>query len=372
MLRRGIPLILARRPQLASRSKLRRSFSSLPENVTSLPEKAGEAASTAGEAVKEKVLSLWEMYSEALAEYPIRTVSATSGVLCSAGDALAQYFEYRLDIMSPDKESYNWHRTLRMGFWGTLIGGPVLAVWYRGLHAAAEAATVTYEPLVSGRLAWLAERTRVLGWVTDLHKPTEVITASPMKVLMGKVAVDTMLFQAPFLNLYFAVMGALEGLSLSEILEKTRASFHRAWALSFLVWTPVQAINLYFVPVPFQPTVVAGVNVGWTTILSLLNHYHDYGSPRTELEQRRSNPKAAQAAAAAAANEKRAVGSLLSMEHAHAWAADKAAWDLERSQLRTRIAQLLNENKHLRTQLGQMHAASFRADQPPPTNQQSR
>ena len=36
------------------------------------------------------------------------------------------------------------------------------------------------------------------------------------------------------------------------------------------------------------------------------------------------------------------------------------------------ILELLNENKHLRTQLGQMHAASFRADQPPPTNQQSR
>jgi hypothetical protein len=108
-----------------------------------------------------------------------------------------------------------------------------------------------------GRLAWLAERTPALQWLSNLHVEKAVPVASPAKVLFGKVAVDTMLFQAPFLNLYFAVMGALEGLSVSEILEKTRASFHRAWALSFLVWTPVQAINLYFVPVPFQPTVVA-------------------------------------------------------------------------------------------------------------------
>lgn len=34
--------------------------------------------------------------------------------------------------------------------------------------------------------------------------------------------------QAPFLNLYFSVMGMLEGLSFQQIYEKTRASFHRA------------------------------------------------------------------------------------------------------------------------------------------------
>ena len=39
------------------------------------------------------------------------------------------------------------------------------------------------------------------------------------------------------------------------------------------VWTPVQAVNLYFVPLPFQPAVVAAVNVGWKTTLSILNHY---------------------------------------------------------------------------------------------------
>ena len=63
------------------------------------------------------------------------------------------------------------------------------------------------------------------------------------------------------MSLYFAVMGALEGLSAGEILEKTRASFHRAWALSFMVWTPVQLVNLHFVPLPVQPAVVATVNV---------------------------------------------------------------------------------------------------------------
>ena len=44
---------------------------------------------------------------------------------------------------------------------------------------------------------------------------------------------------------------------------------------------------------------------------------------------------------------------------ARVWAAEQAAWELERTALRTRIAQLLAENKSLRLQLGQMHAASF-------------
>ena len=142
-------------------------------------------------------------------------------------------------MTSPEKESYNYMRTVRMAAWGTLIGGPILAVWYRSLHTAMESLSVSYAPVVGTRLAWLAERTPAMSWVADLHKP-EVVKVSAGRMLLGKVVLDTTLFQAPFLNLYFGVMGALEGLSASEIYEKTKASFHRAWALCFLVWTPVQ------------------------------------------------------------------------------------------------------------------------------------
>ena len=62
----------------------------------------------------------------------------------------------------------------RRVLWGTLIGGPVLALWYRSLHAGAEALSVSYAPIVSGRLAWLAERTPALTWLTNLHTPEVV------------------------------------------------------------------------------------------------------------------------------------------------------------------------------------------------------
>ena len=299
------------------------------------------------------VRSLWESFTELLIEHPIKTNAVASGVLCSLGDALAQAFEWRLGVTSPEKESYNFMRTARMALWGTILGGPVLALWYRTLHTLGEAISVSYAPVVGGRLAWLAERTPAMSWLADLHVEKSVAVA-PAKVLMGKVVLDTMLFQAPFLNLYFAVMGALEGLSPYEIIEKTKASFHRAWALSFLVWAPVQSVNLYFVPVHFQPLVVAGVNVGWKTTLSLLNHYHDYGSPRRFDSDQAGGPGAATATAQGGAEGAARRGGGAGEGGA---AAAAAAWEHERAQLRTRISQLVAENKALRLQLGQLHAA---------------
>jgi len=322
---------------------------------------SAEPAPTIIATTKSRVLGLWEWYSNALEQYPIRANAATSGALCTMGDVLAQFFEWRLQIMSPDKETYNWNRTARMAFWGTAIGGPVLAIWYRSLHTAAEALTISYRPMVSGRLAWLAELSPATQWLTNLHKP-EVVAVSPTKVVLGKVVVDSMLFQAPFLNLYFSCIGALEGLQPSEIVEKTKASFHRVWALSFLVWTPVQAVNLYFVPIAFQPTVVAAVNVGWKTILSLLNHYHDYGSPRSPNPATSQPPADSQPPSQAAAPD--AMGNGRGGTAAVA-AAGAATWEGERAQLRARIADLHAENRSLRLQLGQLHAASWGAAPPP-------
>ena len=350
-----------------------RSFTTT-STTTSLPEKAGEAASSAGEAVKgtisharTQMRTVWETYSDALTHNPILTNAVTSGVLCAGGDALAQHFEYRLGIMSPEKEAYNWPRTARMALWGMAIGGPILAMWYRTLAAGAEAVSISYAPVVSGRFAWLAERASALPFVPSQPEATLI---SPMKILMGKVVVDTMVFQAPYLNLYFAVTGGLDGLSAPEIIEKTRASFHRVWALSFLVWTPVQAVNLYFVPLIFQAPVVAAVNVGWMTILSILNHYHDYGTPRAP------NPASPPLPASAVhANAPPGEGEGAAPAEITAWssatpstraglpgdsrAAELEGWEHERSQLRRRIGQLIAENRSLKLQLGQMHATSY-------------
>lgn len=82
-----------------------------------------------------------------------------------------------------------------MAFWGSAICGPLLSLWYRGLHAAAEGLRVSYAPVVSGRIASLLERTPAMQWITELQKPT-VVPMTSSQLLLGKVAIDTMIFQA--------------------------------------------------------------------------------------------------------------------------------------------------------------------------------
>mmetsp|Transcript_27318 Transcript_27318/g.58845 ORF Transcript_27318/g.58845 Transcript_27318/m.58845 type:complete len:155 (-) Transcript_27318:131-595(-) len=80
------------------------------------------------------------------------------------------------------------------------------------------------------------------------------------------------------LHAYFMTIGVLEGRSPRDIFENAQANFHRVWGLSFVVWTPLQMLNFHFVPLHFQALFVSVVNVGWKTTLSLINHYHEYGT----------------------------------------------------------------------------------------------
>ena len=93
-----------------------------------------------------------------------------------------------------------------------------------------------------------------------------------------KVLFDNLFFQAPFITCYFVVTGLMEGLSPAAVFEKTQRNFHAAWAYGVLLWGPVQTLNFWIVPVPYQALVVNVVNAGWKTFLSILYHCRDYGS----------------------------------------------------------------------------------------------
>lgn len=247
-----------------------------------------------------------------LTEYPVRANAAISGVLCAVGDTLAQLVEWRLRITSPDKESFNWSRTIRMATFG-LAAGPILSGWYRTLALMDTALKVNYAPLVGGWLRRALNRDGSLPSTLFPFLTLHIARTSEVsrgQVLAAKVVADNLLFQAPFLNLYFVMMGALEGLHPVHILAKTKESFHQAWALSILVWVPVQVVNLGLVPIAYQAVLVSLVNVGWKTALSLLNHYDMYHAPppatlqRTDSELHRHNANLeSQVAALTAENE---------------------------------------------------------------------
>lgn len=223
------------------------------------------------------VSSWFGFYSDLLATYPLRANAFVSGSLCAIGDVVAQGIEMKLDV----GESKSWSplRTARMATYGTLVCGPLLYGWYSTLHFVGEAIKVSHVPLVGSRMS------AMLPWLGSVH--TEVANGlSPARLLVAKVVADGLFFQAPFLNLYFATMGLLEGRGPTEIYEKTKAAFHRAWALSLLVWTPVQLLNLSLVPPPLQPAVVSAVNVGWKATLSLLNAMQQSSGHQSTLRRR--------------------------------------------------------------------------------------
>ena len=214
------------------------------------------------------VRSWVQNYRDALEHSPLRANAVTSGVLCAVGDVLAQTIERRhASVGSAERERpLDKLRMARMATYGTLVCGPLLSGWYKALHNVGEAVSVSYTPVVGG---WLGR----LPILSSLQVEAEA-ALSPLRLLLAKVFADSILFQAPLLNLYFATMGALEGLSPSEIYARAKEKFHRAWALSIVVWSPVQFLNFCYVPPPLQPALVAAVNVGWQATLSILNASH--------------------------------------------------------------------------------------------------
>ena len=71
----------------------------------------------------------------------------------------------------------------------------------------------------------------------------------------------------------------------------TEEKFHNTWGLAVVVWTPLQCVNFGLVPLHLQAAFVAVANVGWSTTLSLLSHYKEFGSTeqRAELKRRSSS-----------------------------------------------------------------------------------
>jgi len=238
---------------------------------------------------------LFSWYSEALVRQPIRTNAVTQGVLCALGDGIAQACEWKLGVMSPGKSDYNYMRTARMAAYGFFVAGPIYSLWYRLLDHVCRSIGVSHQPLVTGRLGSLLHGASAFAphstrWLKRLRtsKPAPVSAA---QLTAGKVLADGLLGNPMILHAYFATIGVLEGRPVPAIISNTKERFHNAWGLAVIVWTPIQCVNFGLVPLHLQAAFVAVANVGWSTTLSLLSHYKEFGSAeqRATLERRDSS-----------------------------------------------------------------------------------
>ncbi|XP_032024116.1 peroxisomal membrane protein 2 isoform X2 [Hylobates moloch] len=144
--------------------------------------------------------------------YPVLTKAATSGILSALGNFLAQMIEKKRK--KENSRSLDVGGPLRYAVYGFFFTGPLSHFFYFFME----------------------------HWI-----PPEVPLAGLRRLLL-----DRLVFAPAFLMLFFLIMNFLEGKDASAFAAKMRGGFWPALRMNWRVWTPLQFINVNYVPLKFR------------------------------------------------------------------------------------------------------------------------
>ncbi|XP_075753984.1 peroxisomal membrane protein 2 [Pelodiscus sinensis] len=144
---------------------------------------------------------------------PLLTKAASSAVLSALGSLLSQVIE-RSRRKPGTSKSLDLSGPLRFAIYGFLFTGPLSHYFYLYLE--------------------------------------QLIPPDAAFAVIKRLLVDRLLVAPPFLVLFFFVMNLLEGKDLSAFTEKMRSSYWAALKMNWKVWTPVQFVNVNYVPLQFR------------------------------------------------------------------------------------------------------------------------
>ncbi|XP_039735129.1 peroxisomal membrane protein 2 isoform X1 [Pteropus medius] len=169
-------------------------------------------------------------YLRLLQLYPVLTKAATSGILSALGNFLAQMIKkwkkegcsQKPDVSGP----------VRYAIFGFFFTGPLSHYFYLLME----------------------------HWI-----PPEVPLAAVKRLLL-----ERLLFAPAFLCLFFVVMNFLEGKAAAACAATMRSRFWPALQMNWRVWTPVQFINVNYVPLQFRVLFASLVALFWYTYLASL------------------------------------------------------------------------------------------------------
>ncbi|XP_058137164.1 peroxisomal membrane protein 2 [Dasypus novemcinctus] len=144
---------------------------------------------------------------------PVLTKAATSGILSALGNFLGQIIEKK---QKKEKCSQTLDVTglLRYAIYGFFLTGPLSHFFYLFLER----------------------------WI-----PAEVPWATLRRLLL-----ERLVFAPALLLLFFLSMSVLEGKSLAACSAEVRRRFWPALRMNWRVWTPVQFVNLGYVPLQLR------------------------------------------------------------------------------------------------------------------------
>lgn len=170
--------------------------------------------------------SAFRAYSQFLSQRPFAGNMATSATLFAAGDALGQYVE--------GNEKYDVARTARMSAWGGLGFGPIVTVWFRFLQK-------------------------------NVNFGNQALTT------VARVGLDQFVAAPTIISTFFMVMSRMEGKSWQDGQTKIKTTLFPTLQANWMVFIPVQGINLSIVPLQYRGLVINAVNIPWNAYLSMQN-----------------------------------------------------------------------------------------------------
>ena len=183
-------------------------------------------------------------YSYFLTNYKYSSQSLTAGLLWATGDLISQKLT---------NEEIDYKRLVIMTSFGTFLAGPLYTFWYNFLDA-------NVFRIVSKASRYFhhlkAPNTSTLLW----------------NVTLAKVGADMIIFDPPYLSLFFSFSTLMAGGDLKDLNSKISQEFKHTYIADVAVWTPIQLINFRYLPVLYQPILVNSVNVGWNAYLSFVQN----------------------------------------------------------------------------------------------------
>jgi hypothetical protein len=166
-------------------------------------------------------------YDQVLTKFPIPTKLATGMGLSLAGDRSAQCITNTEETIVWDNE-----RTVRQASW-SIVGLPIMHFWYQYL---------------------------------------QTVKSVPRRVLL-----DQLIFSPPIMAAYFAYLGLAQNKNPSEVVEEVQQKLGSVMCVNWVVWFPVQAINLSIVPLPYRVLVANCVGFCYGIFLSYAANNDEFG-----------------------------------------------------------------------------------------------
>lgn len=169
--------------------------------------------------------AVWRAYSRLVDKFPWGSQIIQTGVLCAAGDVIAQ-----VAIEKKSRAEFEVSRVARFFFMGSCVVAPCIRSWYLVME--------------------------------------KMVKFQGGKAALTKMLLDQGLFAPCFLAVFVSVASSLQGLGVTEIRENLASNYTDILVTNWKIWPATQLVNFYFTPFQHRILVVNIVALFWNTYLA--------------------------------------------------------------------------------------------------------